>query len=240
MTLMTRTSSFLRFVVTPRVLLWIAAVTSLAVLLMLLTFAIDDGQTPSQDEAILKWMAGLDILFLERISRSISVLTSNIPAAAMGLAGIVFLWLVGMTRTAVAFTVAGVIIGAVAFLGDETLGEIVGRSRPDEPTSETSFPSGHVFGSTVFFGFSLFLAFHIRLKKKLLVPVAGLLIALILAVGFARMYDMDHWPSDVAGGYLLGAIWLLLLIPAFLYFQRISWRTSPKQAPEVDAIYCDT
>ena len=78
------------------------------------------------------------------------------------------------------------------------------------------------------------------MNKKLLVPFAGLPSALILGVGFARMYDQDHWPSDVAGGYLHGATWLLLLIPAFNYFQRLSWRTTPKQAPEVDALFCDT
>ena len=237
---MTRASSFVRFVVTPRALLWMAAVTALTVLLTLLTFAINEGQTPSQDVTILEWMAELDIPLLGGISKAISGLTNNYPAAGMGLAGISFLWLIGMTRTAVAFGIAGVIIGAVAFGGDQTLGVIVDRSRPDEPTSANSYPSGHVFGSTVFFGFGLFLAFHNRLKKKLLLPLAGLVVALILAVGFARMYDQDHWPSDVAAGYLLAAIWILLLIPAFTYYQRISWRTSPKQAPEADIHDCES
>ena len=237
---MTRTSSFVRFVVTPRALLWLAAVSALVVLLALLTFAINEGQTPSQDMAILRWMAMRDIPLLGGISKAISGLTSNYPAAGIGLAGIVFLWLIGLTRTAVAFGIAGVIIGAVAFGGDQTLGEIVGRSRPLEPESASSFPSGHVFGSTVFFGFGLFLAFYNRTKTKLLGPLAFLLVAMILAVGFARMYAQAHWPSDVAGAYLLGAIWLLLLIPAFIYYQRISWRTSPKQAPEVDIHDCES
>ena len=147
---MTRASSFVRFVVTPRALLWMAAVTALTVLLTLLTFAINEGQTPSQDVTILEWMAELDIPLLGGISKAISGLTNNYPAAGMGLAGIAFLWLIGMTRTAVAFGIAGVIIGAVAFGGDQTLGVIVDRSRPDEPTSANSYPSGHVFGSTVF------------------------------------------------------------------------------------------
>ena len=155
------------------------------------------------------------------ISKTISALTSNYPAAGMGLAGIVFLWLIGMTRTAVAFGIAGAIIVAVAFGGDQTLCAIVDPSRPLEPTSASSFPSGHVFGSTVFFGFGLFLLFYNRTKTKILVPVAILFISMIFAVGFARMYDHAHWPSDVAGAYLLGAIWLLLLIPAFIYFQRM-------------------
>lgn len=49
----------------------------------------------------------------------------------------------------------------------------------------------------------------------------------ILAMSFARMFKEVHWPGDVAAGYLLGGIWLLLLIPFFIYFQRMSWLSSP-------------
>ena len=92
----------------------------------------------------------------------------------------------------------------------------------------------------MFFGFGLFLVIYNRTKTKILVPLAVVFVGMILAVGFARMYDQAHWPSDVAGAYLLGAIWLLLLIPAFIYYQRMSWRTSPSQAPEVDIHDCES
>ena len=131
------------------------------------------------------------------------------------------------------FAFVGGVIGVVAFGADFTIGEIVGRSRPLDASSEHSYPSGHVFASTVIFGFWGFLAVYYRFNKKLLIPLLVVLLAVILAVGFSRMFEQAHWPSDVAAGYLLGAFWLVLLVPFFVYFQRVTWLSSPKQASEL-------
>ena len=217
----------------PKFALWLAAIAGLLTLLILLTLAVDDGATPSQDRTVLDWVAGRDVPLLGGFMRGISGLTSNYPAFGMGLAAVAFLWLVGQNRAALAFAIVGGVVAAVAVLGDFTLGEIVGRSRPLLQNDDNSFPSGHVFGSTVFFGFWGFLAVYYRLKRKVLVPVLAVLFLLILAVGFARMFEEVHWPSDVAAGYLLGGVWLLLLIPFFVYFQRMPWLSSPDDASDL-------
>ena len=62
---------------------------------------------------------------------------------------------------------------------------------------------------------------------------------MILAVGFARMYEQAHWPSDVAGGYLLGSLWLLLLIPFFLRVQRMSWPSALSQFEDLTVASCE-
>ena len=184
-------------------------------------------------------MVDRDAPLVAGISEVISALTNGYQAAALSAAAIVFLWLLGMTRAAIAFAFVGVVIGAVAFGADFTIGDIVGRSRPLDTSSERSYPSGHVFSGTVIFGFWGFLAVYYRFKKKLLIPLLGVLLPLILAVGFVRMFEQAHWPSDVAAGYLLGAFWLLLLIPFFVYFQRVTWLSSPKQASELAVLDCE-
>ena len=224
----------------PRLLLWLVAAGALTAALVVLTIAINDSPVPSQDRTVLDWVIGRDVPLLAGFMKGINGLTSNFPAMGMGIAGIVFLWLVGLSRAALAFAIVGGTVGVVAFLGDLTLGEIVGRSRPLVAESESSFPSGHTFGSTVFFGFWGFLAVYYKLNRRILIPVLGLLFAVIQAVGFARMFEQAHWPSDVAAGYLLGGLWLLLLIPFFLQFQRLSWLSSPKQTTELDVLPCES
>ena len=91
------------------------------------------------------------------------------------------------------------------------------RARPSFPlhlVSEDSFsfPSGHAFISLVFYG--LLMYFVIRheytLRAKILTCLAsGLFIVL---VGFSRLYLGVHWPSDVIGSWVMGGVWLAVVI----------------------------
>ena len=233
-------TSVLRQVASPAVVLWLLATAALGVPLILLTTALEGGTIPSQDRTVLDWVTGRDTPLLGGTSEAISAFTGAFPAAGIGLAVIAFLWLLGATRTAFGFAVVGAVVFVVAFLGDLTLGGIVGHSPPVGDASDRSFPSGHVFATTVFYGFWGFLGIYYGLKKKILIPLLSLILILVLAVGFSRMFEEAHWPSDVAAGYLLGGLWLLLLVPAFLYFQKVSWLTSAKQTVDLTTLGCET
>ena len=126
--------------VSPRLLLWLAAAGGLTAALVLLTLAVNDSPVPSQDRTVLDWVVGRDVPGLAGFMKGISGLTSNFPALGLGIAGIVFLWLLGLSRAALAFAIVGGIVGVVAFAGNQTLGEIVGRSRPLVEDSSSSYP----------------------------------------------------------------------------------------------------
>ncbi len=220
--------------------LWLAVAGTLTTLLVLLSIAIAGNPAPSPDLAVIDWIVGWDAPGLGTFLAAISFLTSAYAGAIYGPVGIAVLLVLKKFRAAVLFGVVGFVVASVAVLGDYTLGAVIGRTRPLADNLATSFPSGHVFGSTVFFGFWGFLAIYYGLKRKFLVPVLALFAALILAVGPARIYDQAHWPSDVAAGYLLGALWLMIIIPVFLRLRGVvssstqanDSETAPLPSPE--------
>ncbi len=75
-----------------------------------------------------------------------------------------------------------------------------------------SFPSGHAFGTVIFYGLFSYLSLH-YLAQPLASVIAATLWALILSIGVSRIYLAAHYPTDVLGGWLLGGISLLAIIP---------------------------
>jgi undecaprenyl-diphosphatase len=73
-----------------------------------------------------------------------------------------------------------------------------------------SFPSGHSMMSAVVYltlGALLASIFPKRRTKAYFLTIA---VVTTLAVGVSRVYMGVHWPSDVLGGWTLGAAWALL------------------------------
>jgi undecaprenyl-diphosphatase len=216
-------------------MVWLAVVGLLAALLAWLTVNVTNDALLPTDQAVMDWVSGWSLPGVSGLLLMVSGLTGAEAGVVYGLAGVSFLLLIGKTRGALIFTTVAMTIGFVSIMGDYTLGEIVDRGRPlaaaDHPTP--SFPSGHVFGSVVFFGFMAFVAVYHRLEMKLLVPMLAVLGALVVLVGPARVHEQSHWPSDVAAGYLLGGIWLLVLMPAYVYARGTKWFASRAPAAEL-------
>jgi undecaprenyl-diphosphatase len=113
---------------------------------------------------------------------------------------------------------AAMIFGGLAFIGiGNGLKLVVDRPRPeyqivDPLHSGLSFPSGHSLLAVVLGGVIVYLV-GLWVKPLLLRrAIQATLIAMVIGMGASRVYLGVHWPSDVIGSYVLGAMALVGLI----------------------------
>ncbi|MCX6678166.1 MAG: phosphatase PAP2 family protein [Methanothrix sp.] len=104
------------------------------------------------------------------------------------------------------------------------LKEVIHRARPFpvaenatgliQKINQYSYPSGHVLFFVVFFGFFAYLAWtHFTGCVRMI--VIAICAALIVLIGPSRIFLGAHWASDVLGSYIIGTIWLFVLVLAY-------------------------
>jgi undecaprenyl-diphosphatase len=166
------------------------------------------------DTAISQWLAGFDNSFFDWLMNAASWPGATVPAI-ITVVVVVVLLLIFRRRLESIF----VLLLALSHQGFTMLFKfLVDRPRPGDNllAGGTSFPSGHVVYSVVFFGFLAYLAPRLIKWPWAARTVQATLILLILMGGISRVYLERHWPSDVLGGLLLGG---LLLVPAIALFR---------------------
>jgi len=72
-----------------------------------------------------------------------------------------------------------------------------------------SFPSGHATIAVAFYAFVTFILMRAAKRWETRVNVCFAGLAVVLLIGFSRLYLGVHYLSDVWGGYLVGALWLI-------------------------------
>jgi hypothetical protein len=78
------------------------------------------------------------------------------------------------------------------------------------------------------------------LKRFPFTTLAGLALIfgfLVYSSGVSRIYQQEHWPSDVLGGYILGVLGPLIFIPVYHRLERIRWLTPPRVGLDIAGSY---
>ncbi|HEY1069893.1 MAG TPA: VTT domain-containing protein [Thermomonas sp.] len=171
------------------------------------------------DHDVYAFMFALRNPLADRMMATLAAIGS---APVLGLASLAaLLWLLWRRRWKAAVHWLGAI--AVGLALTEGLDALVDMPRPPIAAAGFGFPSVAVTMTTVVFGFFAVLIARELPGRQRVWPylVTGIATAL---VGFARLYLGAHWLSDIIGGVLLGAIWVLLIGIAYRrHSERSFW-----------------
>lgn len=189
----------------------IAAILAMAGSFSILTFLVWNGDTINFDIALRNWALGFNNAISVTVWEDISLMgsvavISTLTFLSLGLFVVRSDW--GAARQ-----LALAMCGAVGF--DISTKWIVHRPRPDEVYAHTmpttySFPSGHAL-----YGFVFYLTIAAIVTRRSLGNgiwgVWGSAITIAILIGVSRIFLGVHYGSDVLGGYLIAAIWLIIL-----------------------------
>jgi membrane-associated phospholipid phosphatase len=190
------------------VFMGVVSSVSLAVLFVSLTTEIFETDTQFLDITVSRFVYALRTPSLTGIMLFITNLGANYILVAM-VAIIIFLIWRRHRKEALLF----LIITAMGVFINSALKILIHRPRPlISPlisASSYSFPSGHAMNSFVFYAALSFYIFHFTRQKLFSMAISILCGALILLIGFSRVYLGVHYPSDVIAGYLVGLWWFV-------------------------------
>ena len=94
-----------------------------------------------------------------------------------------------------------------------------------------SYPSGHAIASVASL-FTIAILLHRERGWRWPFPVAATLLVL---TSYSRLYLGVHWPTDVIGGVIMGAIWLAATLVAFRPASSLR-RSAPVTGREPDGV----
>jgi len=103
------------------------------------------------------------------------------------------------------------------------LKQLFQRKRPLSPLLKAakglSFPSGHAIMAVTFYGLLIYILQHSITIDWLKWFATILVFALIISIGFSRIYLRVHYASDVAAGFIIGLLWLLISLAVLKWLE---------------------
>ena len=180
------------------------------------------------DILVQGWIQTHGTEFGEKVFFLVSYLGASVLATMVTAVLLWFAWHRNWNRAiAVMLTTSG------GLMLSALLKMIFHRGRPETATEfitrkSWSFPSGHSMNSVIAYGFlTVLLLEHVTGHRRRIgiVMVAAILIG---AIGFSRVYLGVHYMSDVAGGWIAGAAWLIICAIGYHFTQDRS-HAAPSQ-----------
>ncbi|WP_019122140.1 phosphatase PAP2 family protein [Brevibacillus massiliensis] len=203
----------------PRRVVWLGFLSTIG--FALVAYLVARNATAPFDSLLSSAVQRYESLTLTELALTLSFIGSTKAAAVISVVVIAVLFFVLRHRSELVLFIAAV--GGAALVND-FLKHLFQRERPTlhRLVEETgySFPSGHSMGAFALYGILVFLLWkHIpsRIGRVLLLLFGA---AMILGIGWSRIYLGVHYPSDVIGAYLASAVWLTVSIRVYQWYRE--------------------
>ena len=197
-----------------RLLYWLA----LAAITALLSVYGATSADPAWEVDAIGWVQSASPDALHQIAKFMTVIGRSPISTVIPAVAIVAMWIWGQRHLSIFLAAA-----ALARVLSEGVKQLVDRPRPSASVVDVtyqlgghSFPSGHVLGATLFYGFLIYCAEISISNKPVRRIVQGSLAMVIALMGYARVELGAHWHTDVLGGYVIG----LLVLSAMVWLHR--------------------
>jgi undecaprenyl-diphosphatase len=216
-----------------RVLAMIVAAGAAVLAFLELSEEVGEGDTQALDRHILLWFRNpadptdpIGSRGVEQAVRDITALGGVTCLTLFVVVAAASLLFFRRRRAAVVLVVAALL----AEVCNDGLKAIFGRARPDLVPHGAyvythSFPSGHaMLSAAVYLTLAAILA-SLDARRGFKTFVFSIASLLVVTVGISRIYLGVHWPSDVLGGWTLGAAWALVARVALSFWRHEAPRT---------------
>ena len=178
-------------------------VVVLAALFVLAAWIVRHDPVANVDQSAHSLMRESRVAALKPSMRMVSLIGSGYVLLPVTLACSAVLW----RRRHRAIAIAIPLLGLAAVVALALTKWIINKPRPS--LRGYGFPSGHVFGVTVFVLIAVYLLWRFEAPRRWQqgARVGGALF--VALVGYSRLYVNAHWLSDVLGGLLVGVAFAL-------------------------------
>lgn len=160
------------------------------------------------DEPIQRWVESNRTSTLDDLFRNVSRLGSTIPILTLGVLATAVTW----RRCRAVATVVLLATFSRPVL-EFVVKALVDRDRPNYERmvegNGPSFPTGHVMAAFALWGLLPVVVSLYTRRRALWWASVAVSVTLIAAIGASRVYLGVHWFSDVTGGLVVGAFFLL-------------------------------
>jgi undecaprenyl-diphosphatase len=180
---------------------------------LLIVHVLVHGTIGLDERHIIHWFVRHRASSWDRVSTKVTYLGDTITVIAAALIVTAVLAMRKWGRQSL-LLIVGLLLEVAIFL---TANNIVHRHRPFVlhvgGTPKTfSFPSGHSAASVVLYGGLAVLVCAVTSHRGVRIAAWFVAVALAVAVGLSRIYEGEHYPTDVLSGWIMGAAALAVAV----------------------------